>query len=179
LLWPRPMKTRPEQRLNCTAVVRRAVFVASKIFDCSGPLEQAVTGEPTAIAISGISSTKKRDVEILELDGKYPSYENVQSGNYLYIVSNESRPNAAQIKDFIQFAGSRAGREVIRNNGTVAYLEDVNLMNNKLDESRQARQEALIRCVTPLGKARPEPAPRSVLGIPCAASPAAHRLLAR
>ena len=53
------------------------------MFDSTGPLEQAVTGQPNAIAISGISSAKKRDVEILERDGKYPSYENVQSGNYL------------------------------------------------------------------------------------------------
>ena len=125
-------------------------FAASEIFDSSGPLEQAVTGEPNAIAISGISSAKKRDVKILELDGKYPSYENVQSGNYLlyrplYLVYNESSPNAEQIKDFIQFADSEEGRDVIRKNGTVPYLEALNLMKNKLDESRQARQERGLR----------------------------------
>ncbi len=107
--------------------MRGAEFVASKIFDSSGPLEQAVTGEPTAIAISGMSSAKKRDVEILELDGKCPSYENVQSGNYplyrpLYLVYNESSPNAEQIRDFSQFADSAEGRDVIRHNGTVPYL---------------------------------------------------------
>jgi len=125
-------------------------FAASEIFDSSGPLEQAVTGEPNAIAISGISSAKKRDIKILELDGKYPSYENVQSGNYLlyrplYLVYNESSPNAEQIKDFIQFADSEEGRDVIRKNGTVPYLEALNLMKNKLDESRQARQERGLR----------------------------------
>jgi phosphate transport system substrate-binding protein len=114
------MKTRPEQRLTWRAAVRRAEFVASKILDSSGPLEQAVTGEPTAIAINGMSSAKKRDVEILELDGKYPSDENMQSGNYplyrpLYLVYNQSSPNAVPIKDFIQFADSREGRDVIRN----------------------------------------------------------------
>lgn len=122
-------------------------FVASQIFDSTGPLEQAIIDEPNAIAISGISSARKRDVKILELDGKYPSYENVQSGNYLlyrplYLVFNEASPNAEQIKDFIQFADSEEGRNVIRNNGTVPYLEGLNLMKNKLEESRQARQES-------------------------------------
>jgi phosphate transport system substrate-binding protein len=122
-------------------------FMASQIFDSTGPLEQAIIDEPNAIAISGISSARKRDVKILELDGKYPSYENVQSGNYLlyrplYLVYNEASPNAEQIKDFIQFADSEEGRNVIRNNGTVPYLEGLNLMKNKLEESRQARQES-------------------------------------
>lgn len=122
-------------------------FVASQIFDSTGPLEQAIIDEPNAIAISGISSARKRDVKILELDGKYPSYENVQSGNYLlyrplYLVFNEASPNAEQIKDFIQFADSEEGRNVIRKNGTVPYLEGLNLMKNKLEESRQARQES-------------------------------------
>ena len=125
-------------------------FVASQIFDSTGPLEKAIIDEPNAIAISGISSARKRDVKILELDGKYPSYENVQSGNYLlyrplYLVYNEASPNAEQIKDFIQFADSEEGRNVIRKNGTVPYLEGLNLMKNKLEESRQARRESGLR----------------------------------
>ena len=48
-------------------------FAASEIFDLTGPPEQAVTNAPHAIAISGISRAMKRDVRILELDGKYPS----------------------------------------------------------------------------------------------------------
>mgnify|MGYP000261209708 CR=1 FL=1 len=57
----------------------------------------------------------------------------------------EASPNAEQIKDFIQFADSEEGRDVIRNNGTVPYLEGLNLMKNKLDESRQARRESGLR----------------------------------
>lgn len=125
-------------------------FAAKQVFPSTGPLEQAVIAGPSAIAISGISSAKKRDVKILELDGKYPSYENVQSGNYLlyrplYLVYSEASPNASQIKDFIKFADSETGRDVIRNNGTVPYLEGLNLMKNKLQESRQARRESRLR----------------------------------
>jgi phosphate transport system substrate-binding protein len=122
-------------------------FAASAIFESTGPLEEAVTKQPNAIAISGISSARKRDLKILGLDGKYPSYENVQNGDYLlyralYLVYNEASPNAAQIKEFIQFADSEQGRDVIRRNGTVPYLEGLNLMKNKLEESRQARTDS-------------------------------------
>ena len=123
---------------------------SSEIFESTGPLEEAVTKKTDAIAISGISSARKRDVKILELDGKFPSYENVQNGYYLlyrplYLVYNETSPNAELIKDFIQFADSEEGREVIRRNGTVPYLEGLNLMNNKLEESRQARRDSGLR----------------------------------
>ena len=74
----------------------------------------------------------------------------MQSGNYLlyrplYLVYRETSPNASQIKDFIQFADSEQGREVIRQNGTVPYLEGLNLMKNKLQEARQARRESGLR----------------------------------
>ncbi len=125
-------------------------FAATQIFPSTGPLEEAVTGEPNAIAISGISSARKRNVKILELDGKYPSYENVQSGDYLlyralYLVYNELSPNAEAIKDFIQFADSEEGRDVIRRNGTVPYLEGLNLMKTKLEESREAQRDSGLR----------------------------------
>jgi len=125
-------------------------FSAGEIFESTGPLEEAVTKQPNAIAVSGISSARKRDVKILELDGKYPSYENVQNGDYLlyrplYLVYNEASPNAHQIKAFIQYADSEEGRDVIRRNGTVPYLEGLNLMKNKLEESRQARRDSGLR----------------------------------
>ncbi|MCO6412887.1 MAG: substrate-binding domain-containing protein [Thiogranum sp.] len=121
-------------------------FAASRIFDSSGPLEQEIETNANAIAISGISSVRKRDVKILDLEGKSPSYENVQTGKYLlyrplYIVYKEDSPNAATVKDFIRFADTEEGRAVIRGNGTVPYLEGLNLMKNKLEESRAARSD--------------------------------------
>ena len=59
--------------------------------------------------------------------------------------TNEASPNAEQIRDFIQFADSEEGRDVIRKNGTVPYLEGLNLMKHKRGESRQARQESGLR----------------------------------
>jgi phosphate transport system substrate-binding protein len=121
-------------------------FVASEIFPSSGPLEKTVVSEPHAIAISGISSARKRDAKIINLEGKYPSYENVKSGNYLlyrplYLVYKDDNPQVKQIKDFIRFADTPKGRDVIRSNGTVPYLEGLNLMKKKLAESRAAHKQ--------------------------------------
>jgi phosphate transport system substrate-binding protein len=120
-------------------------FAATKIFKSSGPLEEEVVTNPHAIAISGISSARKLDAKILKLEGKAPTYDNVKTGNYLfyrplYLVYNENSPHVAVIKDFIRFSDTEEGRKVIRSNGTVPYLEGLNLMKNKLQESRMAAQ---------------------------------------
>jgi phosphate transport system substrate-binding protein len=59
----------------------------------------------------------------------------------MYLAYNENSPSAAQVKEFIKFADSPEGREVIRSNGTVPYLEGLNLMKKKLHESRQAQRD--------------------------------------
>jgi len=122
-------------------------FAATRIFDSSGPLEKEVVANLNALAISGISSVRKRDVKILKLDGKSPSYENVKTGNYLlyrplYLVYNENSVHADIIKDFIRYADTEEGRNVIRASGTVPYLEALNLMKNKLQESRLAHDDS-------------------------------------
>lgn len=123
-------------------------FVASQLFDSSGPLEKQVEVEPEAIAISGISSARKRDVKILDLEGKSPGYENVRTGKYLlyrplYLVYNKDSEHADMVRDFIRFAGTKEGRDVIRANNTVPYLEGLNLLRVKLKESRMARDGGL------------------------------------
>lgn len=119
-------------------------FATDLLFDSSGPLEKQVEIDVDAMAISGISSVRKRNVKILDLDGKSPSYENIQTGKYLlyrtlYLVYNENSEQAEMSRDFIKFAGTSEGRDVIRASGTVPYLEGLNLLRVKLNESREAR----------------------------------------
>ena len=123
-------------------------FVASELYDSSGPLEKQVVIEEGAMGISGISSARKRDVKILDLNGKSPSYDNVQTGKYLlyrplYLVYNENSEHADMVREFIRFAGTREGRDVIRANNTVPYLEGLNLLRVKLNESKMAREGGL------------------------------------
>ena len=120
-------------------------FPASQFFDSSGPLEKAVEQAPDAIAMTGISSARKRNVKILTVNGKYPTYENVRSGEYmlyrsLYLAYNKDNPKADQVMDFIRFASSPEGMEIIRANNTVPYYEGINLMRKKMQESRAAKK---------------------------------------
>ena len=98
----------------------------------SGPLERAVETDPLAMGITGVSSARKRDVKILDFDGKSPTYEHVKSGEYglyrpLYLVTS---PTPSQkVKDFVKFATSKEGREIIRKNGTVPYHDALHLMS--------------------------------------------------
>lgn len=101
----------------------------------SGPLEQAVEKDPNALGITGVSSARKRDVKILSIDNKSPTYENVMRGKYvfyrpLYLVTNPTP--SEKVKDFVAFAMSKEGREVLRRNGTVPYKDAPNLMSKML-----------------------------------------------
>ena len=98
----------------------------------SGPLEKAVEKDPYAIAITGISSAKKRKVKIVQFDGRSPTFENVKSGKYglyrpLYLVTGPSPTR--KVKDFISFATSKEGSDIIRDNGTVPYNDALGLMS--------------------------------------------------
>jgi phosphate transport system substrate-binding protein len=94
----------------------------------TGPLEEMVETDVWAFGISGISSAKRRQVKILELDGIAPSYENIAAGSYtlfrpLYLVIPKETKNRQAVEDFIAFALSDAGQGVVKQNGTV-NLED-------------------------------------------------------
>ena len=125
-------------------------FTATKLFEDSGPLEKALESDPLAIGVTGISSARKRALKILNLEGRSPDYENIRSGNYLfyrplYIVYNEMNGKAKLIKNFINFAHSPEGMDIIRKNGCVPYTEALALISKQLREDRAARDMGLHR----------------------------------
>jgi len=108
-------------------------FPAYKEYKSSGPLEKAVEKDIDAIAITGVSSARQRDVKILSLNNKQPDYTAIKSGYYvlyrpLYITFNPESPKLEQIKDFIKFAHSRKGRKIMIKNGVVPYLDALRLV---------------------------------------------------
>jgi phosphate transport system substrate-binding protein len=110
-------------------------FDTEYVVKSSGPLEKAIEKDPYAIGITGISSARKRDVKIASFDGKVPSYENVRNGNYglyrpLYLVTGPSPTK--KVQDFINFATSAEGEQIIRENGTVPYSDGLALMRKML-----------------------------------------------
>lgn len=122
--------------------IRQYIFQDSaKEFDTtyqmksSGPLEKAIEKDPFGVGITGVSSARKRNVKIVGIDGKVPTYENVKSGKYglyrpLYLVTG---PNPSKkVKDFLTFATSEEGSQILRDNGTVPYKDAYHLMRKML-----------------------------------------------
>ncbi|MFA9459723.1 phosphate ABC transporter substrate-binding protein [Thiohalorhabdus methylotrophus] len=98
----------------------------------SGPLEMAVEHVPDAIAVTGVSSARKRDVKIIGVDGKAASAENIANGDYplyrpLYLtVPRDPEP---AVQRFLDFALSDEGQRIIAEQGTVNLEMGRNLDN--------------------------------------------------
>ena len=128
---------------------RQQEFAGAKdIVKSSGPLEKAIEGNPLAIGTTGISSAKRRKVKLLKLNGKEPSYENIRSGEYvlyrpLYLVTRGQQSADQKVKDFITFALSREGREVIRRAGSVPYSDAMGLVMKQIEQYDKATERGL------------------------------------
>jgi phosphate transport system substrate-binding protein len=124
-------------------------FASDRRFPSSGPLEKALESSPYGIAVTGISSARKRDLKILNLEGKAPNYENIKSGAYLlyrplYLVSNRGGEQIGEVRRFIRFAHSQQGRSIIRRNGVVPYLDALHLVREQRkqwDKMRELRDK--------------------------------------
>ncbi|MBE9560696.1 MAG: phosphate ABC transporter substrate-binding protein [Proteobacteria bacterium] len=116
---------------------------STRTFKSSGPLEKAIIESPNAIAITGISSARLRDVKILKLGGVDPSYENIKAGQYqlyrpLYITYNPDSAKIANVKKFIRFTSSAEGRRIMRANGTLPYREGISLVSLQVKQDLSA-----------------------------------------
>ncbi len=101
-------------------------------------IEVIVSKSPLTIAVSGISSAKRREgLKILKVDGVEPTKKNIISGKYplyrpLYLVTKGV--SKGETKAFIDFAKSAEGQAIISSQGTVCLEEGKNLLkmfNNK------------------------------------------------
>lgn len=90
-------------------------------------VEELVEKDPNALAVDGVSAARKRNVKLLALDGIEPSKANIGSGKYslfrpLYLVTDINAPSG-QARQFVDFALSIEGQEIISNAGTVNLAE--------------------------------------------------------
>lgn len=122
-------------------------FKPTYIVKSSAPVEKGVEMNPNGFGVSGISSAKKRKVKLLKLDGTAPTYENIKSGTfalyrplYLVIKRGDSRP---LVRDFIKFAVSNEGQDIIRKQGTVPYADALHLVMKQLDQLERASSSGL------------------------------------
>lgn len=124
-------------------------FKANYVMKSSGPVEKGIVKNANGIGVTGISSAKRRDVKILKLDGNAPTYENIKTGNYvlyrpLYLVTKIGASDKKG-RDFIKFAVSRQGQDIIRRQGTVPYTEAMGLVMKQLEQYEEAVDQGLYR----------------------------------
>jgi len=125
-------------------------FETDKLFKSSGPLEAAIESDKDAIGITGISSAHKRNLKILKLEGKTPDYQNIVNGSYvlyrpLYIAVSANGKNAKLVEDFYKFAHSPKGKTILRDNGTVPYLDALSLVMKQVDQDERAMGRGVYR----------------------------------
>lgn len=113
---------------------------ATRVFDSSAELEQALTESPNAIAITGVSNARFGDFKMLTLNGVEPSVENIKSGTYglyrpLYLAYNPASPNIESIRDFSSYVNSKTARAVMHSNGVVPYREAMSLVMKKVRDN--------------------------------------------
>lgn len=111
---------------------------AAKQFPDTAPLETAIEENPNAVGMSGVSSARKRNLKLLNIDGKEPSFDNIKAGTYilyrpLYLVlaAGETRTD---ILNFVKFTHSAQGRQILRDNGTLPYLDALHLVLKQVDQ---------------------------------------------
>ncbi|MDR9436394.1 MAG: phosphate ABC transporter substrate-binding protein [Thiohalophilus sp.] len=124
-------------------------FKATYVVKSSGPVEKGVMENINGLGVTGISSAKKRDIKILKLNGHEPSYAKIRNGDYvlyrpLYLVTKRGSTDQ-KIRDFIRYAVSQEGQEIIRKQGTVPYTEAMALVMKQLDQYERASRSGAYR----------------------------------
>lgn len=115
----------------------------------TGPIEKALEKDAVnGIAVTGISSARKRKVKILDLEGKDPSYNNIKNGDYLlyrplFLVTNLASFQNPEIRKFSEYVHSEEGKAVIRRAGTVPYEDAIGLWLKYLNSVRKAQENGL------------------------------------
>lgn len=122
-------------------------FKATHVVKSSGPVEKGVEKNLNGFGVTGVSSARKRDVKILKLDGTEASYENIQNGAYalyrpLYLVIKRGQ-NKPLVRDFVTFAVSKEGQDIIRAQGSVPYGQALHLVMKQLDQLERATSQGL------------------------------------
>ena len=122
------------------------------IVPSTGPLEKGIESTPYSLGATGISSAHRRKVKILNLNDKEPNFENIRTGQYLmyrplYLVSKGYNADPI-VKDFVTFAISREGQDVIRKTGTVPYTDSLGLVMKQIEEYDVANKKGLFSTAT-------------------------------
>lgn len=117
-------------------------FSSTKSFPSSGPLEKGIEKDINSFGVTGISSARKRNVKVLNLNGIKPDYETIKSGNYtmyrpLYLTYTSlyklPKNEKKEVKRFLEFIKSDEAAAIIKANGVVPFKEGFHLVKQRKD----------------------------------------------
>lgn len=130
---------------------------APRLYVNVAKLEEGVTLDKQglgATTLAGVASNKK--VKILQIDGVTPSASTVASGAYvlyseIYLVTNDTNPKAAEIKEFLAFVTSSTGSALLRSHSLVPYADGASLASG--DAARRATIASTVGTRANVGQA--------------------------
>ena len=120
----------------------------------SGPVEELLERTPSAIALTGVSSARRRHLKVLGLDDVEPTAENIAAGRYRYFrplyLAHSPEPTP-EVREFLDWIVGPKGQQVIADQGSVnlwqglqltleyRYFEDPGIITNLADLRQKAR----------------------------------------
>lgn len=118
------------------------------VLPSSGKIEKAIEKDPWGLAVSGISSSRHRNVGMLQLEGVEPTMANLKRGKYmlyrvLFLVAPPDYESNHDIKQFVDFALSLEGQKVIQNAGTLPYHKGIILLRTGASAEYVLSMEAI------------------------------------
>ncbi|NID17254.1 LysM peptidoglycan-binding domain-containing protein [Luteibacter yeojuensis] len=150
---------------------------APRLYVNVAKLEEGVTLDKQGLGASTLAgASSNRKVKILSIDGVAPSMSTVSSGTYplyteLYLVTNDSSPKAAEVKEFISFVTSSKGSSLLRSHSLVPYADGAALAAK--DASRRAAIASAVG--TRANAGQPMTTPAAVAAAPAAAAAVAAK----
>ncbi|QWT20135.1 substrate-binding domain-containing protein [Bacillus sp. NP157] len=156
---------------------------APRLYVNQAKLEEGVTLDKRGLGAStlaGVGGNTK--VKLLSIDGVKPSQSSVASGAYplyteLYLVSNETSPKAADVKEFLAFVTSAAGSSVLRAHSLVPYADGTALASG--DAGRRAKIASAVGTKANVGQPMTTPTVAAAAAPAAAAEAAKEALVAK
>lgn len=144
---------------------------APRLYVNQAKLEEGVTLDRRglgATTLAGAGSNPK--LKLLSIDGVKPSAATVASGAYplyteLYLVSNDTSPKAADVKEFLAFLASAQGGSILKQHNLLPYADGTALA--AADAGRRAKIASTVGTRGNVGQAMTTPT------VAAAAAPAA------
>ena len=125
--------------------------------------------------LSGVLHNPK--VKMLSVEGVHASTATIADGTYplysaIYLASRSDGPHAAEAEKFVAFAGSDAGKAILRKEGLVPYADAPDLKTTK-QEARMAFVEARLKPPMLMMQGRPVSAPNATVDLLTRTAPTA------